>query len=145
MDSMLQPLKQVGKEYKTLIAKMTTNSANVESAKANLLNLCDIDMILGLPCILPMLESMNGLMKFVQGKDIFVCDYIIAVKICQGDLYKMYNDFNISFQLESFPKFTDMVTNTSCRIAQDWVINLNDGTKQLNFHTMGIVPFGSLC
>jgi hypothetical protein len=25
------------------------------------------------------------------------------------------------------------------------VINLNDGTKQLNFHTMGIVPFGSLC
>jgi hypothetical protein len=94
--SMLQRLKRVGKEYKTLIAKMTTNSANVESAKANLLNLCDIDMIFGLPCILPMLESMNGLMKFAHGKDVFVCDYIIFVKICQGDLYKMYNDLMIT-------------------------------------------------
>ncbi len=62
---MLQPLKWVGKEYKTFIAKMATNSVNVESAKANFLNLCDIHMILGLPCILPMLVSMNGLMKFV--------------------------------------------------------------------------------
>jgi hypothetical protein len=62
---MLQPLKWVGKEYKTFIAKMATNSVNVESTKANFLNLCDIHMILGLPCILPMLESVNGLMKFV--------------------------------------------------------------------------------
>jgi hypothetical protein len=61
---MLQPLKWVGKKYKTFIAKMATNNANVESAKTNLLNLCDIHMILGLPCILPMLESLNGLMKF---------------------------------------------------------------------------------
>jgi hypothetical protein len=63
--SMLQPLKWVGEEYKTFIAKMATNNANVESPKANFLNLCDIHMILGLPCILPMLKSMNGLVKFV--------------------------------------------------------------------------------
>jgi hypothetical protein len=77
---MLQPLKWVGKEYKTFITKMATNSVNVESAKANFLNLCDIHMILGLPCILPMLDSVNGLMKFVQDKDVFVCDYIATLK-----------------------------------------------------------------
>jgi len=61
----------------------------VEPIKANLLNLCDIDMILSLLCILPMLKSMNGLMKFVHIKDVFLCDYIVIIKICQGDMHKM--------------------------------------------------------
>ncbi len=59
---------------------MEINNANVESAKANFLNLCDIHMIFGLPSILPMLESMNGLMKFALGRNVFVCDYSVALK-----------------------------------------------------------------
>ncbi len=35
------------------------------------------------------------------------------------------------------PKFTDVVANTSCRIDQDQVINLNDGIKHLSVHIMG--------
>jgi hypothetical protein len=61
---MLPPLKHVGKWYKTMIAKMAINNGSMESTKANLLNMSNIDMILGLPCILLMLESMNGLMNF---------------------------------------------------------------------------------
>ncbi len=34
-------------------------------AKANLVNLCDVGIILGLPCILLMLEFVNALVKFV--------------------------------------------------------------------------------
>jgi hypothetical protein len=64
---------------------------------ANLVNLCDVGTILGLPCVLPMLESINALMKFVQTKDVFVCDYIAAIKIYQTNLYKMYNDPTTSF------------------------------------------------
>jgi hypothetical protein len=78
--NMLQPLKWVGKEYKVFIPKMATNNVNLESTKANLLSLCYIHMILSLPCILPMLESVNGLMKFVLSKDVFVCDYIVTLK-----------------------------------------------------------------
>jgi hypothetical protein len=73
----------------TLIFKMETNNGFVDSIKANLLNPCDIDMILSLLCILPILESMNGLMKFVHIKDVFLCDYIVIIIICQGDMYKM--------------------------------------------------------
>ncbi len=73
----------------TLIFKIEANNGFVEPIKANLLNLCDIDMILSLLCILPMLESMNGLMKFMHIKDVFLCDYIVIIKICQGDMYKM--------------------------------------------------------
>jgi len=43
---------------------MATNSGFVEATRTNLVNLCDIGTILGLPCILPMLESINALMKF---------------------------------------------------------------------------------
>jgi hypothetical protein len=112
---MLLPLKWVGKEYKTLINKLATNNAGVELTKANLLNMCDIDMILGLPCILPMLEFVNGLMKFAQSRNVFVwlhCNY----QNFPRKFVQMYNDFNTSFQLENFPKFIDVVTNTSCTI-----------------------------
>jgi hypothetical protein len=52
----MQPLKHVGKEYKTFVVKMVANCGSMEFAKANLLNLCHIDIILGVPFILPMLE-----------------------------------------------------------------------------------------
>ncbi len=63
--SMLAPLKRVGKEYKTLIVKMATNSGTMEATKANLVNMCDVGTILNLPCVLFMLESVNAWMKFV--------------------------------------------------------------------------------
>jgi hypothetical protein len=42
--------------------------------KVNLLNLCDIDTIMGLPYILPMLESINALMKCMHARNVFVCE-----------------------------------------------------------------------
>jgi hypothetical protein len=63
--SMLAPLKRVGKKYKTLIAKMVTNSGIMEANKANLVNMCNVGTILNLPCVLFMLESINALMKFL--------------------------------------------------------------------------------
>jgi hypothetical protein len=67
-------------------------------------------------------------MKFAHGRDVFVCDYIAIVKVCQSNLYVMYGDSNTSFQVVNFPKFIDVVANTSCRVAHDWITNMNDGT-----------------
>jgi hypothetical protein len=78
---MFQHLKHVGKKYKILIAKMVVYYKLMESTKANLLNLCGIDTILGLQSILPMLECFNALMKFIQARDVFVDDYIVVIKI----------------------------------------------------------------
>jgi hypothetical protein len=64
----------------------------MKATNANLVNLCDVGTILGLPYVLPMLESVSALMKFVQTRDVFVCDYIATIKIYQANLYKMYND-----------------------------------------------------
>jgi hypothetical protein len=67
---------------KTLIVKVATNCNLVESTITDLLNLCDIVTILGLPCNLPILEFVYALMKFAQSIDVFVCDYIVIIKIC---------------------------------------------------------------
>ncbi len=104
---------------------MVIDNESMEITKADLVNLCDIGKILGMPC---MLEFDNALMKCAQAKDVFVCDYTAIVKICQTDLYKMYNDPTTSFQPKNFPEFTN-VANTFCRITQNWVIDLNDGNE----------------
>jgi Ni2+-binding GTPase involved in maturation of urease and hydrogenase len=43
---MLAPLKQVGKKYKTLIAKMLIDSDFMEITKADLVNMCDIGLVM---------------------------------------------------------------------------------------------------
>jgi hypothetical protein len=62
--NILAPFKKVGNNYKTLISKMAIDNGVVEAFKANLVNLCDVDTILGSPCDLHVLESINAFMKF---------------------------------------------------------------------------------
>jgi hypothetical protein len=51
---------------------MVENNGHIENAKANYAFLCDIKMLLGLACILPCLETMQGLSKFAQEKDTII-------------------------------------------------------------------------
>jgi hypothetical protein len=44
-------LRWVGKKYKTLINNMVVDNKFVEASKANLVNLCDVGIIFGLPCV----------------------------------------------------------------------------------------------
>jgi hypothetical protein len=44
--------------------------------------LCEIELLLGLACILPMLEALNYLIKFSQQTSCFVCDMVATVKLC---------------------------------------------------------------
>jgi hypothetical protein len=74
----LEPLKRILGEYKTLIVKMCGT-------------------LLALPCVLPLLECVNELMKFAQSRDVFISDYVATVNIYQVDLYMMYMDLETSF------------------------------------------------
>ena len=80
-------------EYKTLIVKMyevvamkepemtSRQVAAMESAKHNYELLCNVGILLALPSIMPLLESMNSLMRFAQSNHVFVNDYVATVKI----------------------------------------------------------------
>jgi len=79
-------------EYKTLIMKMSHDSVSIAQARFNLDLFCDLHMLLGLSCLLPLLEVMNALIKFAQGRDVFIYDFVAVVKFYLADLYMMYYD-----------------------------------------------------
>jgi len=40
--------------------------------------------------MLPLLDFIHAFIKFAQMRDVYVCDLVVAIKICQGDNYMMY-------------------------------------------------------
>jgi hypothetical protein len=56
-------------EYKTFMVKINNANASKPSVKTNYEVLCDVKIIMGLTCMLPMLEVVQSLGKFVQNKD----------------------------------------------------------------------------
>ncbi len=54
--------------------------------------LCGVKIVMGLRCVLPMLEAMQRLTKLAQNKEIFICDFVLAMKFCQFEIYTMYVD-----------------------------------------------------
>jgi predicted glycosyltransferase involved in capsule biosynthesis len=64
--SMLSFAKQILTKYKTVVIQMFNEQASHDITKSNLELFCDVEMFLGLTCIIPMLELVQGLSKFAQ-------------------------------------------------------------------------------
>jgi len=87
---------------------MHVESPKNDIANKNLNVLCDVELILGLPCLLPLLECVHKFIKIVQGQDVFVCNLVEVVKLAQLELYRLYCHF--------FIKFEDVVFDVSMQI-----------------------------
>jgi hypothetical protein len=129
-------------EYHTLVQKMhedsidsTSTFASRESARTNLELLLDISVPVALICFLPLLEAVHYLIKFSQQRDVFICDYLAAVKVCQGQLYSLYSYPATCFRSNSFTEFTDLLVCQNRTISLDWepaALDLNEqGVEQL--------------
>jgi hypothetical protein len=79
---MLAPSKQMFREYKTLVVKMSDDVANNVTININYELLCDVETVMGLTCVLPVLEAMKSLSELTQNMDIFICDFVSTVKLC---------------------------------------------------------------
>jgi hypothetical protein len=99
---MLELLKWVMVEYKTLIVNMSQDNVLIVQARFNLDLFCDLHMLLGLFCLLPLLEAVNFLIKYVQRRDVFIYDFVAIIKICQTNLYMIYLDPSSNYQREHF-------------------------------------------
>jgi hypothetical protein len=62
--SMLSPLKRLLIKYKSLVLKMYMDALKRKPTLDNLDLLCDLELVLGLPCILPMLEIVHTSIKY---------------------------------------------------------------------------------
>jgi hypothetical protein len=83
---MLSPSKRILNEYKTLVE----DSVIVHITKTNYELLCDLETLMGLFCIIPLLESAHGLSKFAKSQQTLICDFIYTLKLCEVDLFTMY-------------------------------------------------------
>jgi hypothetical protein len=72
--------------------KMHTNAPKSKLAQENLDLLCDLELLLNLPCILPMLEAVHTLIIYVQRQDVFICEFIDAMKSVEAELHQLYVD-----------------------------------------------------
>lgn len=82
---MLFFVKRVFEKYKTFVVKMNDGLHSIEVARNNFEFLCDVEVVMGLIYIMFMLEVLHGFIKFIQSCDIFVCDFVIAIKMCCGN------------------------------------------------------------
>jgi hypothetical protein len=73
---MFAPSKQMFEKYKTLVVKMCDDATSNATININYELLCDVETIMGLTCVLPMLEVVQSLSKFAQNKDTFICDFV---------------------------------------------------------------------
>lgn len=90
--SMLSPTMKVMNKYPTLLIEMQQHSSTLANTKTNFDHLTSVHILVGLACFLPMLQSMHNFKQFAQKCDVFVFNYLFSIKICQVNVYAMYND-----------------------------------------------------
>jgi hypothetical protein len=72
-------MKKMFVEYKTLVVHMNNDLNHVVAAKTNLEYMSNIEVVVRLMCIMPMLETIHAFIKFVQSHDTFLCDFVTIV------------------------------------------------------------------
>ncbi len=118
--SMLSPCKKFFVEYKLLVVKMVEDNDHIENAKSNYKLLCDVETFLRLAWILLYLETMQGLFKFAQGWDTFICDFIFALKFKEEDLFTMYCDIEKNYSPQHFSLLVELIEHISDVVCLTW-------------------------
>ncbi len=59
---------------------MHLESMKSKTTQDNLVLLNDLELIFGLPYLLPMLEVVHTLIKFVQCRDVFIVEFMVVIK-----------------------------------------------------------------
>jgi len=114
-------------------------------AKSNLCLMTNVKMLLGLNAIMPLLEEVHSLIKSSQLHDMFVCDFIAIVKICEIDVYMMYYDNHYYFQGDMFENFHAFINNVHKRMSFWWIMDLNIGTISPIFWICWVACLGHTC
>jgi hypothetical protein len=77
---MLSPAKKALSKYRPLLIEMVENQKELVVAQTNLICYLTSLCLLGLVCLLPLLETMHTIIYFLQQIYVFVCDYMATIK-----------------------------------------------------------------
>ncbi len=85
-------------KYKTFIVKMLKDQMKVKMQDPFAKDV--VELIIGLNWILLLLELVYTLIKYAQERDVYVYDFVEAIKIGISKLYKLYVDLECKFKDE---------------------------------------------
>jgi len=129
--SVLSPTKWVYLEFRPFMVKMHVKNQRNDVARKQI-SLCDVEVILGLCCILLLLECVHALIKVAQIKDVFVCNFVEVGKVAQQEFYRLYCDPCAKFEDPTFDNFNVIETLTNSNL-MEWFSNFNGGKDYLVF------------
>jgi hypothetical protein len=73
-------------------------------------SLCDVETMMGLTCVLPMLEAVQSLNKLAQNTNYFNSDFVVSFKLTSHvDLHSLYVDLERHFSHDQLQSFVDLV------------------------------------
>jgi hypothetical protein len=75
--------------------------------------------------------------KFAQFRDVFVCDLMLAIKVCQGDVYSINCDWISKFTTNSFWAFKSLLKLKHENIHTCWIVDAKFGIPHLAFELNG--------
>lgn len=84
------------------LSKCHKKNPSIVQTSLNFDLLYNIHTLLVFFYLLLLLEFVNALIKFYQGKDVFILNFVATIKICQINLFMMYIDPMTNYQHEHF-------------------------------------------
>jgi hypothetical protein len=97
--------KWVMSMYMPLVAKMAKDDPFIMITKMDFKLFCDVNLLISLSCLLPMLQTIHILIIFTHKKDVFVCHYVATIKIYLGQLYSHYSNPMTKYANNTFKEF----------------------------------------
>lgn len=103
---------------------MLTSQLACDVTKAYITTLLKVLIMLGFHYLMPLLELFHGFVKMVQVQDIYVVDFVEAMKLVQVDIWCYYNAIEIAFEDDAFVVFNNMINFQSDVLPLVWAMNL---------------------
>lgn len=113
------------------MVKMAEDESNVKCAKHVYQNLCDLETLLGLASVVPLMEAIQSLTKFAQSRDVGISDFVAVVKQWHIQLYSLYMDPSIAFKGNEFSLYKDFTKIQWDTILMKWVNDLDTSEEHL--------------
>jgi len=129
-------------KYFPLIVKMHIESVKNEVATKNPNVLCDMELILGRPFIMPLFECVHTLIKFSQVKGVFVYNFMDVIKMAQHELFKLYYNPFTKYENPTFYEFNhSILTLTNGTFSMNWFFYCNGGNEFMYLAFSFDVPY----
>jgi len=130
---MLFIAKRVLVKYKSLVVRMNDDLGMIEVAKPTFEFSCDVKVVMGFMCIMPMLEVVHDLIKFAQKSDTFVCDFVGVMKMCCAHLHTLYYDPKNKYINEQFKGFANLIICNNDELLIAWWIDATTNIENVFF------------